>query len=200
MGLIKLNDKALRDSLRKFLQHTIKQGAIVVEEFNLMHGITRIDVLVIDTYMHGFELKSDRDNLDRLPQQVHAYNSALDFISIVVTEGWASKAIELIPGWWGVQLALQSTDGEIQLHSLRSPIFNPKVNLRYTADLLAREEALFLLDEIGAVENFWGATKAKICNHLIELSEPDWLRFKINQQLKNRISLRAVLPQTPNGG
>jgi hypothetical protein len=185
---MKIDDKIIRISLRNSLQQTLKQGSVVIEEFNLMGGTARIDVLVIDTYLHGFELKSDQDNLDRLPHQAHVYNGALDYISIVVTEGWASKAIELVPGWWGIQLALPSTSGEIKLHHLRLPLRNPIVDIRIAVDLLAREEALFLLDEISAASKFWNATKAKICAQLVERSEPDWLRFKINQQLKHRQS------------
>ncbi|HHY79514.1 MAG TPA: sce7726 family protein, partial [Thermoanaerobacter sp.] len=47
---------------------------IFVNELDICFGTARIDVAVINGKMHGFEIKSEQDNLERLPAQIEAYN------------------------------------------------------------------------------------------------------------------------------
>lgn len=46
---------------------------LVVEELGLFHGASRVDLAVVGRSLHGYEIKSDRDSLDRLEQQAADY-------------------------------------------------------------------------------------------------------------------------------
>jgi hypothetical protein len=49
----------------------------VVDELELVRGEVRIDVAVIGDIMHGYEIKSAKDNLLRLPNQQLHYGKVL---------------------------------------------------------------------------------------------------------------------------
>jgi hypothetical protein len=49
----------------------------MLDEFGLEHGEVRVDVAVINGELHGYEIKSERDTLERLPRQVKAYSAVL---------------------------------------------------------------------------------------------------------------------------
>ncbi len=45
-------------------------STLIVDELGIRQGAARIDVTVINGVIHGYELKSDCDTLNRLPSQV----------------------------------------------------------------------------------------------------------------------------------
>ena len=51
-------------------------------EMSLALGASRVDVCVINGTLSGYEIKSPRDNLDRLPSQVEHYGRVLDRATI----------------------------------------------------------------------------------------------------------------------
>src|SRR5271154_5741007 len=68
------NDAAIRDLLIPFVRDEYTApDTIILEEFALYGGINRADIAVLNGVSHGYEIKSDRDTLIRLPQQVQAY-------------------------------------------------------------------------------------------------------------------------------
>ena len=83
----------MRDrDVRKALHHKVLKehhgdtNTLVLDELGLRHGVARVDVAVVNGYLHGFEIKSDSDTLDRLPSQVTIYNAVLDRATLVVGE------------------------------------------------------------------------------------------------------------------
>ncbi len=49
-------------------------SSLVVDELGIMEGKYRIDVAVIGSVLHGYEIKSASDNLDRLAAQQESYS------------------------------------------------------------------------------------------------------------------------------
>jgi hypothetical protein len=47
-----------------------------------------------------YEIKSERDDLTRLPGQVAVYGQVLDRATLVVAERHCAAALTLIPDWW----------------------------------------------------------------------------------------------------
>ena len=47
-------------------------------------GTVRIDVAVLNGEMCGYEIKSDRDTLERLPFQIEIYSKEFDKLTLVV--------------------------------------------------------------------------------------------------------------------
>ena len=79
-----MNDHQLRRALKsKVLARYAKDpDTRVVEELGLRHGLARVDVAVVNGIIHGYELKSDKDNLKRLPHQIQVYSSELSLYRI----------------------------------------------------------------------------------------------------------------------
>jgi hypothetical protein len=120
----------------------------VVEELGLCQGIARVDLAVVNGSIHGYEIKSDRDTLTRLPGQVHIYSRALDFVTVVTAQSHLDKIKKVVPRWWGIWTAVSSGDGP-RLESARKPRRNPNVEPFALAQLLWREEALEALEGLG---------------------------------------------------
>src|SRR6266550_991942 len=102
-----MNDHQLRRALKsKVLARYAKDpDTRIVDELGLRHGIARVDIAVVNGIIHGYELKSDKDNLKRLPHQVTIYSSVLDKVTLVVGIRHALEATELVPDWWGIKIA-----------------------------------------------------------------------------------------------
>src|SRR5215212_6095693 len=98
-----MKDFDIRIALKRTLlsRYAKNPSARIFDELGLRHGAARVDIAVISGLIHGFELKSDYDTLQRLPSQVKIYNSVLDRITLVVGQRYIDKATALIPEWWG---------------------------------------------------------------------------------------------------
>lgn len=65
----------------------------------------RIDVAMIaPTEMVGFEIKSDRDTLDRLEGQAETYATVFDTLVLVTTRRYLQPAAALLPDYWGLAI------------------------------------------------------------------------------------------------
>src|SRR3989338_11292875 len=106
------NDKIIRVALREILgkerknyKSEEKLPAEIFEEFGVSHGTARIDFAIVNGVMHGYEIKSDRDTLDRLPDQMREYNAVFDKMTLVVGRHHLYEALAIIPEWCGIILA-----------------------------------------------------------------------------------------------
>ena len=184
-----MNDRDIRVVLKEELLHRYKndENTLVFEEFGLRHGAARIDLVVVNDWIHGYEIKSDRDSLRRLPDQIRVYNSVMDRITIAVGYRYAYEVLRMVPEWWGVKLAEnKSRSGTVSLSDARLPHNNPKVDLNEVVALLWRGEALAILEEMGAAKGVRSKSRTDIYRRLVEVSSPEYLRARIRQQLKSR--------------
>ena len=60
--------EVLLDSWQK--KYFSDESTRVFEELGLCQGDARVDVAVVNGSIHGFEIKSERDSLDRLSNQL----------------------------------------------------------------------------------------------------------------------------------
>ena len=176
------------------------QRALVVEELGLRHGRARIDLAIVNGELLGFELKSDLDSLQRLPEQAMVYNSVLDKITLIVTERHLNAAIQQLPDWWGVLLAQLNSDGAVLFSEVRSSRTNPLVEKVAVARLLWRAEALGILEELGAAERFRSKPRVEIYSRLADLLDAETLRLKVRQKLFLRSDWRPDALRVSNDG
>src|SRR5579859_7106317 len=99
--------------------HQGDSETLIVEELGLCQGMARVDVAVVNGSLHGYEIKSERDTLFRLPGQRDVYNRALDFVTIIAASAHVEKIHEMIPRWWGIWKAAQKGT-EVQLQKVRT--------------------------------------------------------------------------------
>ncbi|MEU9807578.1 sce7726 family protein [Mycobacterium sp. NPDC050853] len=119
-------------------------GDKIVNEMGLCLGATRVDVAVINGSLHGYEIKSDRDTLVRLPGQVELYNRVLDFSTIVCGPKYVGKIRDAVPRTWGI-VETRCIDGAVVLKRHRKPRKNRECDSLAIAQLLWRDEAASLL-------------------------------------------------------
>ncbi len=176
--------RVLRETIT--LRHEGDADTLIVEELGLCQGIVRVDMAVVNGSIHGYEIKSERDTLARLPGQTDVYNRALDFVTIVAAQCHADKIRknEMVPGWWGVWTAAQD-EGCVRLESIREPQQNPEVSPFALAQLLWREEALLALGNLNLATGMRGKTRDKLWRRLAEL-ELEMLGKIVRERLKQR--------------
>src|SRR5258708_31341172 len=121
-----MRDSDVRAEVRRMLAHEYAKDpeARIVEEMGIWSGSVRIDLAVINGELNGYELKSDRDTLERLPLQAELYSRVFDYLVLVVGKSHIKKASASIPNWCGVTVAVEK-HGAISLERERMPKRNP---------------------------------------------------------------------------
>lgn len=192
-----MGDPELREAVKHRLLATFytDPATLIVEELGLRHGAGRIDIAVINGELHGYELKSDQDTLRRLPKQAAMYSSVLDRITLVVTPHHFPQAAQMIPEWWDILLAEGHSSCDMKFGTIRVGGKNPNVSALAVAKLLWRDEALRLLEVLGAAEGLRLKPRRIIYNRLVELIDLEQIRACVRDQLKSRKDWRFVEPQ-----
>jgi hypothetical protein len=170
--------------------HTGEPDTLVLNELGLEHGIVRVDVAVINGAIHGYELKSDRDTLERLPAQVLAYSAALDMATLVAGPRHLTAARRMVPRWWGLSTAVAIDDGAVRIEELRKARRNPKPQPLAIAKLLWRDEALSVLEDRGQAKGLRSKPRGILYKKLIEVLSLDELREVVRLKLKSRTDWR----------
>lgn len=184
--------------VRKKLHNTISieflddDDAVVIDELGLCQGEARIDIAVVNGSIHGYEIKSDSDTLERLPKQMNIYNKVMDTITIVAGKCHVGKIIDLVPEWWGILQAEKVSKDVINLISIREPKNNTQINPYCLAQLLWKEEALDLLTMLGLEKGYLSKPRKIIWNKLANSVPLHQLQLFVRQQLKIRKNHRVV--------
>jgi hypothetical protein len=181
--------KALKREVLK--QHEHDTDTLVLHELGLRHGAARVDVAVVNGSLHGYEIKSDSDTLDRLPLQIATYGLVLDKATLVVGERHAEKAIALLPTWWGIKIATEGPRGGISLHEPKRGRMNPSVDPIAVAELLWSNEVRDILRELGFVEKDLRKPRAYLYRELASLMDVNDLRDVTRSVLKRRANWRC---------
>jgi hypothetical protein len=184
-------DKDVRQAVKdKILKaHINDPSTLVIDELGLDHGRNRVDIAVINGELHGYELKSDSDNLLRLPQQSMAYSSIMDKVTLVVGEKHAQEAINIIPDWWGIKIATMNHRGSVNIVTYRRNKKNKDIDPFELSKLIWKEEALALL-----------AIKIKVDWRIRKLTRKDIYKLIVDTFSLNEIrdNTRAILKSRVN--
>ena len=191
-----MRDGDLRTALLRRLdrQHSRDPDTLILQELGLRHGAARVDVAVVNGSLHGYELKSDSDSLGRLARQARVYGSVLDRVTLVVGRRHAEESIGMVPVWWGVQVAQMGPRGGVIFSSVRRARNNPSQDPVAVAKLLWREEALELLQQLGAAKGFTSKPRAALYARLAEVARPEEIRSRVRDRLRGRTGWRSDGP------
>lgn len=184
---IAMRDRDVRTAVMTMLnrEHGADEDTRIVEEMGIWSGSVRIDIAVINGTLSGFELKSDRDTLERLPLQIDLYSKVFDHVVLVVAEKHAPKALQCIPEWWGVTVASVASAG-VGLAQVRLSRRNPAPDPRIVAKLLWRDEALRVLEAHGLAKGWRSKPVAAIQDRLADALTLDELSAAVREGLKSR--------------
>ncbi len=180
------NDTIIRKALLERLskEYAANPEYRVIPELGLWHGAARIDVAVVNGVLHGFEIKSDRDTLARLPEQREAYNSVFDQVTLVVGSRHFVEAFKMVPEWWGIQIAHIGKDGSVFFNQIRESRSNPMQDDISIARLLRRREALDLLESVGMANGFHSKSRDTIYAKVVETVELETLKSYVRNVLQ----------------
>lgn len=187
-----MNDIHIRGALKRELlaQYKDDRETVIIEELGIQHGASRIDLVVVNGVLHGFELKSDRDTLTRLPEQARAYASVFDHVTLVVAERHVRRAVDIVPQWWGIRVARAEPEG-LSFCDLKLPMANPSPDPMSIVTLLWRAEALSCLEDLGSAAGMHSKSRAAIYAKLVDKADLDYLRERIRQCLRARQDWRS---------
>lgn len=124
-------------------------NTLVIDELGLAHARSRIDIAVINGCIHGYEIKSDKDNLTRFGTQIDTYRQTLQKLTFVAAPKHVAGIMSRAPQWCGVIAAEQGPRGGIKFMVERNAATNPEVDPVMMAHLLWRDEVIELLDQAG---------------------------------------------------
>mgnify|MGYP007004386720 CR=1 FL=1 len=187
-----MRDRDVRMALhrRVLREHHKHPNTLVLNELGLCHGACRVDIAVVNGRLHGYEIKSDSDTLERLDHQIKNYSSVLDRAWLVVGEKHLSKAMDRLPDWWGVKSVSQGPRDGISFENYRKAADNPKQDPVAIAQLLWHVEAANILRTKGASEAELRRPRAILYGLLAEAFDLQSLRDLVRQQLKERANWR----------
>jgi hypothetical protein len=186
---------ALLTSLAEF--YGVSDDTRIVQEMGIWSGSVRIDVAVINGQLHGYELKSARDTLERLDAQADLYNQVFDKVTLVTAEKHFYKAEKKIPKWWGIAIAVPKKGGGVDLRHNRQPRQNRQIVPIQVARLLWRTELLDVLERhelsrgirSGTVDAMAARVADRLSLHVLQTEvreilkrRPAWSRQSVNDQ------------------
>lgn len=145
LGMKELDVRRLlyQTEIRKVLTDT--PGSRVVDELELLRGLVRVDVAVINDMLHGYEIKSAADNLLRLPTQQEHYGKVFEKMTLVADERHVEEAVKIVPKCWGL-IAVGIKDGKPYSYEVWPAMTNRNLDKLALAQLLWRDESLELLE------------------------------------------------------
>jgi hypothetical protein len=188
-----MTEQAIRTFVKARLPRLVQSlsRAYLVEEMEVCSGRARIDLAVIGDRLIGIEIKGPQDSVTRLPGQAKAYSECFDHVVLIVHESLATKALALIPDWWGL-IAGRQVDGRIRYRFERRPETNPSLNLEKVLSLLWRDEIDALLADLLGSHPKPRATKKSIRAELLAQVEPPVLHQASLRKLRERTEWRGV--------
>lgn len=191
----------IRNTLRDYMliEHSGQSGTLVVDELGLCQNAARIDMAAVNGRLHGYEIKSAQDTLERLPTQVDVYNRTFDTLTLVLTGKHKTRGRLVIPRWWGIIEAIETCEG-VELRRRRKARQNKHVDPASVVQLLWRKEALRILNERALDRGMRSKPKHLLWQSLVTHLPQDELLHEVRRQIKLRGDWRFGSSQRSGAG
>lgn len=188
------SEAVVRRALHAHAMDAATEARRALHELWVPRSNERADVAVIGRLMHGFEIKTDRDTLKRLPRQIVAYGRVFDRCTAVVAGRHLEGAEALLPAWWGITAVHVS--GRVTFTSIRVPRRNPAIDREVLVRLLWRDEAMVALLALGRRPQR-NATRVSLWTELLRGTSTAQLKAAVRQALVTRDPTRVRMPTRP---
>ena len=193
-----MNDVEIRQNFhRKRLQRQHAQkDTLVIDELGLNHGKCRADIAVVNGHLIGYEIKSNKDSLRRLKEQVKSYNAVFDKVSVIVGDRYIDSIQKHIPEWWGVIVSVRGPRGAVNFDIIREAQINKNIDPISIAQLLWRNEAEEILSQKKLPPKILCQPRAVLYEYLIDKLNISELRKFVREYFKKRKNWRC--PELPS--
>lgn len=182
-----LNDKSIRPRLKKFLAYQSKSSIKVIDEFHINFGAAIADIVLIDRYMHCFEIKGQTDKIQRIESQGKILDTSFPKITLVTTENHIEYALKKTPKHWGI-IKVFFEEKKMKFIDLRPAKLNPNFD---------KEVALFSLWKSELIEfslnNKFNIIETMNKKAISEMLSKSLSAKKINEGIADIISKRIKL-------
>jgi len=177
---------------KKLKRLSLCRDTLVMDELGLAHAKVRVDVAVINGCVHGFEIKSAVDTLNRLPKQRILYEECLEKLTIVCAERHIRAVCELAPTWCGILEATKGARGGVGFGTIRRAQRNPRVRPEMLAHLLWRREAVELLTRLNAPQELLKKPRKQLYESLAQLLTIEQITASIREFMTARRDWRGL--------
>jgi hypothetical protein len=190
--MLAISDTDIRKALHgtRLKAYRAAPDTIVVDELGLAHAKARIDIAVINGCVHGYEIKSSLDKLDRLPSQLDLYRLCLSKLTLVVVPKHVNGTQKIVPIWCGILEARKGLRGSVTFTAVRRGRVNPDVDAVHLAHLLWRAEAVALLARFDASPKELRQSRKLLYARLAELMTVQQLTTAIREFMERRSAWR----------
>lgn len=180
-------DRDLRPGIRTWISASVGEsaGTVLIEELGICRGQARVDFVVVNGSLDGYEIKSDRDSLRRLAGQVESYGKVLDRVTLVVGRRHLREAKEIVPPWWGI-VRIEAGEASARFVTVRKGRKNPACDPRSLVELLWRDDAIALLEQHGVAGGVRGKPRRAVWDRICERLGGDEIATAVREQLKAR--------------
>lgn len=166
------------------------EDTIVIDEFSSSYSSARIDISVLNGSLHGYEIKSERDTLERLPKQIEYYTKIFEYITIVTTDKYTEKIIEIVPDFFGIFL-IEKKKNKLKLKKIRNSKKNKNIDYFELTKLLWKEELKEILKE-NDIKKVSSLTRLELTKKVFENIPQNIIKKFVLTKIKNRTIERAV--------
>jgi len=166
---------------------------LVIDELGVAHGKNRIDIAIVNGCIHGFEIKSSKDNLLRFSSQLEAYTQCFEKLSVISAENHIEELLSRTPKWCGIILAKKGPRGGISFSTIRRVKNNPNVDIVAMAHFLWKKEVIELLVGLGANKKMLRGSRINLYKNLSEMITTSELSPIIKSLFMNRDDWRVAL-------
>ena len=186
-----MRDQDIRYALLKYLHqtHDHDPSSMIIEELGLCQGAVRVDISVINNMFLGYEIKSDRDTLERLPAQERIYSGIFDQVTIITSMAQAGKIKHIIPNWWGIWRAKNSLSS-VEFEIIRESNINYSVIPEMLVQCLWKSEVLQILKEKGLEKRLTKKPRSVLWKELVANVPLDELKTLVRKYIKARVGWR----------
>ena len=169
-------------------KHSV-QTASMLTEFRV--GMCKADVAILNGTSTVYEIKSDRDNLERLPMQISEYRQVFAKINIVTGKKHLDAVLSNISNDIGVMLL----NDRYQISTLREAEENPnRIIPEVVLASIQRHEAIKILQLLNVdVPNKPNTLMYQALLEIFRIQEPNQIHKAMVQVLKDTRSSRSSL-------
>lgn len=188
-----MRDSDIRAALHTRLEarHGDDPKTRIVDELGVLMGDSRVDVAVVNGKLEGFEIKSDRDRLTRLPRQAEAYGRVFDRMTVVCCERHVAGVSLCVPDWWGIEIVRPVNDRP-RIVRARPARANPGVDPNAVVQLLWREEVMDELERLDLADGLRSKPRRVLWETLAEALPSRALRAVVRDRLRARKDWRVA--------
>lgn len=186
-----MSESIVRAALRLHVMSSVAGAEGTLDELWVPRSNERADIAVIGRCMDGFEIKTERDTLKRLPRQMVAYGRLFDRCTAVLDPRHRPKAETILPEWWGITTV--TVDDAVTFTVVRKASSNPSVDPEILVRLLWRDEAFDALVAIGRAPDV-RTTRSRLWADLLRFASLTQLRAVVRDALLSRTTDQAKIP------